>query len=40
MYSELRSIIARHNATLITDAFGALSLMTALIVGLHLPGLF
>ncbi|MEX5728912.1 hypothetical protein Ga0609869_002265 [Rhodovulum iodosum] len=39
MLTELKTVIARSQATLLQDAAGAAALMVMLVVGLHLPGL-
>lgn len=39
MAQEIRSIIVRNRATLISDALGAVALLVMLFVGLSLPGL-
>ncbi len=40
MFTEIKALIARSEATLLLDAVGAASLMVTLMVGLHLPSLF
>ncbi|WP_368188037.1 hypothetical protein [Aestuariibius sp. HNIBRBA575] len=40
MAKEIKSIIARSQDTIISDALGVLSLIVMLFVGLSLPGLF
>ncbi len=39
MLIELKSVIERSSATLLSDFAGVLALVVMLIVGLHLPGL-
>ncbi|WP_256369761.1 hypothetical protein [Tropicimonas sp. IMCC6043] len=39
MFSDLKQIIDRSEATLLADALGAVALMVILVAGLHLPAL-
>lgn len=37
MFTDLKDLIARSQATLVQDALGAAALMVILLAGLHLP---
>ena len=39
MFTELKDLITRSEATLLPDALGAIALMAMLVAGLHLPAL-
>lgn len=39
MFTDLKDLIARTEATLLSDALGAAALMVILVAGLHLPAL-
>ncbi|WP_269432943.1 hypothetical protein [Aliiruegeria sabulilitoris] len=39
MFTDLKDLIARTEATLLPDALGAVALMVILVAGLHLPAL-
>ncbi|MEN8893455.1 hypothetical protein [Planktotalea arctica] len=38
MMDQIKTVIARADRTLVQDAIGAVSLMTILMVALHIPG--
>lgn len=38
MMDQIKTVIARADRTLVQDAIGAVSLMTILVVALHIPG--
>jgi hypothetical protein len=40
MFKEIKEVAARSQETLVADALGAAALMTTLVMGLYLPGLF
>lgn len=39
MLSEIKTLIARAESSLLGDALGAVALLVGLVAGLHLPGL-
>ena len=39
MFKQIKGVVTRSQETLFADAVGAVALMTALVVGLYLPGL-
>ncbi|MDF1668914.1 MAG: hypothetical protein P1U83_04805 [Roseovarius sp.] len=38
MYSQIKAAVIRSQDTLLGDVLGVMALMTALVVGLYLPG--